>query len=158
MRISVSAWFNQSPSPSFAGGQTRASKKTSQPSRRCYRSIRNASPWFIVMPRLPRRVHKTFGSTSLQTHMRSENQIFSDRLKKNSTPALVAERLIPITLCLSRQTDFNKPNGKSDKRFDRLFRILKFEIHVHSMKNKTRKSYRLRKRPGQNPPPPRNTR
>jgi hypothetical protein len=44
--------------------------------------ISNTSPPVTVMPPLLYRVHKTFRSKSLQPHMRSENQIFDDRLEK----------------------------------------------------------------------------
>jgi len=48
--------------------------------------ISHMSPSVTVISLPLYRVHKTFGSRSLQTHMRSENQIFNDQIKKNSTP------------------------------------------------------------------------
>ena len=57
-------------------------------------SISNTSPPVtVISPRLY-KVHKTvktFGSTSLQTHMRSENQIFDDRLRKSNS-----DRSLPL--------------------------------------------------------------
>jgi len=69
--------------------------------------ISNMSPSVTVISLPLYRVHKTFGSRSLQTHMRSENQIFNDRIKKKFNSdwpppqrARAAEILLPNVLYL----------------------------------------------------------